>query len=72
MDEVASSDSGPNWKSTKLWYSVVLQVLATCLLLRGSLSGDQWIWVTSMIYGGYILGNLGALAIGVNNFQKKA
>ncbi len=66
----AQVDTALSWRSVKLWYSIALQAGATALLLHASLSGDQWVWVTSMIYGGYVVGNLGSLAIGANSLSK--
>ena len=66
----AQVDTALSWRSVKLWYSIVLQLAATALLLHGVLPAELWVWVTSMIYGGYVLGNLGSLAIGASSFTK--
>lgn len=65
------SDAPTNWRSTKLWYSIVLQVLATVLLVTKYLASGEWMIVSMSIYGTYVVGNVGAMAFGAGSISRR-
>lgn len=66
-----SGDGVTSWRSTKLWYSVVLQVLTTVLLMMKILASSEWMIVTMSIYGAYVVGNVGAMAFGTGSVSRR-
>jgi hypothetical protein len=69
--DVAATPDEPRWRSTKFWYSVVLQVLATGLLVTKFIDAGTWAMVSLTIYGTYVVGNVGAMAFGNGSISRR-
>jgi hypothetical protein len=62
-DDTSPADIS-SWRSTKFWYSVVLEGLTTTLLVAKLITEGTWSLVTLTIYGTYVVGNVGAMVAG--------